>query len=289
MVVDPVTLGREIKKIVTVYSPAPALKTDAGADQFLTHSHLWQEILVVLAGRSRFLFNGQLYRAEPGTVFLIDTKIPHASRYLPTDHDLVHLWISSCSAMFGSIVYVNESGNMLAGGKSLFLSPRVWAQVQDRWEQLSRLKKPDETLVSDYMKAPLAALVDDYMFNLKYKQQNVKVQSIVKILLQHIRVNNGRDCSWHKLEQITGFSRCYLAHKFKNECGFTVRDYIDQVRVEYSADAISRGCKQKEIASELGFSSPVSFWNWLKLHKEQVKETGWILARCLDSGEKPSG
>lgn len=275
----------EIKKIVTVYSTYPELTAEE-SERLPMHSHLWREILVVLAGSSKFNLNGQLYSAEPGTVFLIDPQIPHSCRYSDSDHDLVHLWISSSSAMFGSTVSLKERGSRITGGKSVFLSPQVWNAVQERWELLSRLKKPDENLVSDYMKIPLTALVDDYMFKLKYKQQNVKVLSVVKILLQHIRINNGRDCSWHKLEQITGFSRYYMAHKFKKECGFSVRDYIEQVRIEYAARAILRGCKQKEIASELGFASPVSYWNWMKFHRERINKVGLMIERCYDSGNK---
>jgi AraC-like DNA-binding protein len=50
----------------------------------------------------------------------------------------------------------------------------------------------------------------------------------------------------------------------------TVGEYINKVRLEYVRNALKRGVRQKEMAYELGFSSPTAFWNWFRKYRDQV-------------------
>ena len=81
---------------------------------------------------------------------------------------------------------------------------------------------------------------------------------------------NGNGCSLEHLDLLLGCIRCHFAHKFHEKTGITVGKYIDQVRIKYVLWARKRGISQKEIAYELGFSSPSSFWNWLQKHRNEL-------------------
>ena len=73
-----------------------------------------------------------------------------------------------------------------------------------------------------------------------------------------------------RLAVISGYTRGYMAHKFRRELGMTVGEYIKKVRLEYIRNAMKRNVRQKEMAYELGFSSPAAFWNWFKEHRDQI-------------------
>ena len=72
------------------------------------------------------------------------------------------------------------------------------------------------------------------------------------------------------MEKVSGYSRYYLSHRFRESEGYTIGDYIDKIRVEYTIEAMKRGLRQKEIAFELGFSTPSNFWIWLRKHREKI-------------------
>ncbi|MBQ9503250.1 MAG: helix-turn-helix transcriptional regulator, partial [Lentisphaeria bacterium] len=78
------------------------------------------------------------------------------------------------------------------------------------------------------------------------------------------------ECSLEHLAAISGYTRGYLAHKFRDETGLTVGEYIARVRLEYIRSALKRGTRRKEMAYELGFSSPSAFWNWFRKYRNEV-------------------
>ena len=96
------------------------------------------------------------------------------------------------------------------------------------------------------------------------------VDNVVESLKRYIRMSNARDCSLDRLEKFSGYSRFYLSHRFRKHEGCTIGQYIDKVRLRYTEEALKRGLRQKEIAFELGFSSPSNFWIWLRKHKISI-------------------
>ena len=52
---------------------------------FVASSHLQREICCVLKGRSHYMLNNQVFKAVPGTVFLIGRQMPPAFGYRECD------------------------------------------------------------------------------------------------------------------------------------------------------------------------------------------------------------
>ena len=77
-----------------------------------------------------------------------------------------------------------------------------------------------------------------------------------------IRGRNGANCSLAHLEKAFGYSRSHLSHVFRQCTGMTIGDCISRVRIDCMMEQQAHGMKQKEIAAELGFSSPSAFWLW---------------------------
>ncbi len=279
----------EIKKVISARTPTENQLIPGEEKHRKIHLHWFREILVVLSGHSEFVLNNGIYQADPGTVFMIGRKVPHAYEYEVSDHDLKHLWISyECGIIFGCMVYVHSGGKDLSWGKGVVMGADAWHLISERWDLLERGKLQPEAEIFNCLHIPLLALIDDYRFNVKYRVRNPsinKIRPVVDILLHHIKTNRGRNCSWPELEQVTGYTRYYLAHQFKKNCGFSVREYINQIRIESAAIGFSQGAKQKELADDLGFASAVSFWNWLRKHKDQVKKRRESLDTNLNYGK----
>ena len=97
--------------------------------------------------------------------------------------------------------------------------------------------------------------------------------TVIESLKRYIRMSNARGCSLEHLEKVSGYSRFYLSHRFRECEGCTIGEYIDKIRVQYTVEAMKRGLRQKEISFELGFSTPSNFWIWLRKHRDIINRS----------------
>lgn len=243
-------------------------------DGFKSSVHPHREMLFIIEGRSRYMLNNRVFDAVPGTFFLIERWVPHPVGYRESDHDLLHLWFHLPGTVLdASVIRVESHGRYRLDSKQVIFPPDLQSALIRRWDALNALKeKISSETVRHYLRGPLNALLDEAAFQLAGPETDAAetADNIVRAVKNHIRIMNARGCSLKHLEQISGYSRFYLSHRFQKVVGCTIGEYVDRVRAEYTREAFRRGLKQKEIASELGFSSPSNFWSWLQKHKEEV-------------------
>jgi len=71
-----------------------------------------------------------------------------------------------------------------------------------------------------------------------------------------------------KLAIMVGCSEYHFARRFKVHTGMTIHSYVDKVRLNYAAVMEHNGCRPKELAEMLGFSSDATYRRWrLKCQK----------------------
>ena len=146
--------------------------------------------------------------------------------------------------------------------------------IDKRWNQVQNMENADQTVYERMLRGPMNAILDEialqFSQNESLRDDAVpKLDTVIENIKKYIRTNNARGCSLEKLEKLSGYNRFYLAHRFRLYSGCTIGDFINKIRVEYTEAAFQQGMRQKEIAAELGFSSPSNFWNWLQKHKRQ--------------------
>lgn len=262
-------LRHGVTKIYSRFSPA---ENQELCKKYHHSSHPSREFLFVVSGESFYMSNNSVYHCSPGTLFLIDSGMVHGHRYIQEDNNLFHIWgffherKVHLSAME---VTVNGHAHAVPGMFQIMIPEGLQTQCEERWNLLSQLKHATDQDVENYIKTPVNALLDEMAFRLAEQLDNPVEHTKMGDLKSYIRSRNGRECSLARLAEISGYTRGYLAHKFHNEVGITIGAYIDKVRLEYTNLAQKRGIRQKEIAYELGFSSPAAFWNWLQKYKNQ--------------------
>jgi len=254
------------RRIITSSSPGE-YATAARLAPSRLHRHPYRELAMVLQGESQFLLNGKIYPAQPGTVFLLNQWELHEQGYRESDHGLLHLWIyfSDREATSASMFHVSVRGQFVPVGRHLVFDHKLLYLINYRWDMLERpacaLAKDPERL----MRSAVNTLLEEIalrQFDLNASTPE-NTQDITVFLRNYIKNNNGCNCSLEQLEKLSGYSRFHLATLFKRRHGKTIGEYISEVRMEFFEEAGRRGMKQKEIATELGFSSPASFWYWL--------------------------
>ena len=263
-----------VKYFISQYSPVSHPEESV---RFQSSSHAFREICFVIAGSSRYMVNNNVYEIVPGSCVFIDSWIPHAFGYLPEDRNLIHLWIhfSSLNAPLSATLSEIRAGGIIQPESSVSMSQAYADLFCQRIQQLEKsgLEKNENT-IRTFLLDPINGMLGEVAFQRVHQEVRQKpadhIASVIHSVKIHILRCNARGCSYQMLERLSGFSKSYLAHCFRYHTGMTIGDFIDKVRIDYTVRAQKRGMKQKEIAAELGFSSPVNYWSWLQKHKNQL-------------------
>ena len=262
-------MSSQIKKI---FSEKSVSLYNEELETFVPSSHLQREICFVLKGRSC----NQVFKASPGTVFLLNKQVIHAFGYRQNDADLEHLWLFLCgSKNSASLMKVVENGNYSLAA-NVALDNGECDELITQWDKLDSLPEANDGIVFEYMHDALEKLLAEIRHKLreeKRKSMHILDGAVIEKIKRYICMTNTRNCSLEQLEQISGYNRFYLAHRFKEYEKCTVNEYINQVRIDYTRKALQSGLRQKEIAFELGFSSPSNFWLWFQKHRSEIENS----------------
>ena len=267
-------LSAGIKKMYCASMPGKPAR-DCGPIQISVHNMI--EFLFVIHGRSRFLLNQKLFSIEAGDLLIIDSWDPHALGYFPDDHDLIHLWVHlclhNCYVTFGQI---KQPGDAVPILYPFSLAYDITDFVRRRCKMA---REPDgfmtESSVERYLRTPLNMLLDEVLISLKKDPADGAGGAginIIESIKSYIQSTNGCQCSLSQLEKYTGYSKYYISHLFKSETGISIGEYVNEIRIKYTAEAELYGEKHRDIAQEIGFSSNSVFCQWLRRYKDRIDE-----------------
>lgn len=226
--------------------------------------------MLVLEGENDFLMDGQGFHLKSGDMVLIDSWAPHSSGYRENDRDLLHLWFYfNGKEAHAALCRVVMNGRYEISHDTILPSSTV-TLVLSRWNELNKLREVTDEELSLYMGSPVKCLTEDFLFLACQKNATPVQEDLASAVKIYIESRIACDCSLAQLEKIFGYSRFYIAHKFRDAYGLTPGAYISRVRMAFTEVALSKGLKQKEIAAELGFSSASAFWKWFRRNKPQT-------------------
>ena len=250
------------KRIITQFTPGGEAYDGT---RFVSSSHPTREFVFALAGKCELMLDRQIYPLGSGEVMLFDSWVEHSFQYTPADDGLLHLWIYlENKRLRGAFVRV-EKGNLVLGELPRLVFPaEIKHLLERRWERFSALKSPTEDEVHDELSAIINLVLDEAALKLLSPGTDTPGTLLSEKVSSYIRSCNGRNCSLETLGKIFSCSKFHLSHCFLREMGMSVGKFIDEVRHDYVSAARNCGLRQKEIAAELGFSSPSSFANWQK-------------------------
>ena len=228
--------------------------------------HANREILLVVGGATSFILNGEYYQACPGSVFFIDHWVPHKLAYLPEETDFMHIWIHLHKGKLFAALFHVEDG-MKSGRRDVVLFPsEIYCLLNKRWESMKKSQK-NESAKQEYQRNMVQLLCSEMALSEAIGAKNTPSNNeIIESVQNYIDINYGRNSTIAELEKFSGYNRYYLMRLFKAQTGLTILQYINQVRRRITRDALGRNISQKEIAYQLGFSSPATFWIWRRKH-----------------------
>lgn len=112
--------------------------------------------------------------------------------------------------------------------------------------------------VDDLVSIPLA-MYDDFIRRVHKLRTNPKLSVPVQKCVDYIEMHLSERIRAADLAAIAGYEEYYLTHKFREETGLSVSNYIKFAKIERAKVLLRTGQSIQEIAAALGFSSRSHF------------------------------
>ncbi len=99
-------------------------------------------------------------------------------------------------------------------------------------------------------------LLEDYVHRVQQGKAAKAISGQIKSICDYISIHIREKLSLSQLAQQAGYTEYYFSHKFKNEMGCSVADYIKHEKIQ-QAKLLLSGTKMsiQEISEELSFGS----------------------------------
>jgi len=249
----------------------------AGPDDLLREeAHQHSEILFCLDGECEHMLSGRIFALRPGDVLVIRPWEQHSYNYgRPWDQDLIQIWCNILTnTLYINLFHIKPSGiAMHHRVRDIHIPPDLETLLLRRWQMLHSLEQLTPEWETRMLLAPLNALIDELLLYASFPslRRSPNPRKLVNTMVDFIENHLGCDCSLAQLEKVFGYTRAHLAHLFRANMNCSIGDYINRVRIRYADAALIRGKLQKEIAEELGFATPGSFWGWLQRHRHEMR------------------
>lgn len=251
-----------VRRVVFSATPATEAPSARPGEAWASDCHAQREMLFVLEGRSRFLYRDRVWDLAPGTLVAIDAWEVHAFGYRAADDGLLHLWLGLHPPRMTCALLQVERGRYRSVAHLDSLSGSAFDFLSRQWDEASAEDR-DPALRS----ALLAGVAETAMRAAalgegRDRTPTETANGLVDFVADFIARQHGRDCSLTRIERVTGYSRFYLSHLFRQARGKTIGEAITDARRRFVEEAKAQGLKQRTISEALGFSSPSAFCLW---------------------------
>ncbi len=239
-----------------------------------SHAHPYREVLVALEGRCLCSHGARIFFCEPGVFFFFDAFEKHDLAYPPWTGNLLHLWCAIADdAVIGRFCRVENGSAKMLPEATLSIFGRGIPEILNTAWGLAEQPRLSPAIRGEAMRAAITSLLCGLLVE-GLKDEDAggsggrKKVLLIRTMQEHIKNNLGRGISLESLARMSGFSKYYFLRLFKQHAGCTVHEYINSIRRQKVAEMRQRGCREKEIAFDLGFASPISFSSWQRKHAQ---------------------
>lgn len=242
---------------------------DQQQQEFEFHYHDFKKIIIFLSGNVTYLIEGKTYHLNPWDILLIN------------NNDLHKPIIDSSKPYERIIIWMNPEFLETHNSSSCDITT-CFNLANKKSFNLIRL----ETKLQEYLKMVISGLVDSvhsdefgsellsnclliqfliYLNRIVLEDKNVQEHQALKYdkqieeILNYINHNLSSDISIDTLSELFYVNRYHLMHKFKQETGYTIHNYVIQKRLLMTIDLLKQGTPVTKAAEQSGFKDYSSF------------------------------
>ncbi len=212
------------------------------------------QLSITIGGRGAIRINGEDYELLPGMAFLHNHDDPEVCYYYPPDFDgdWRFLWI----AFFNSDEIIGSINQRYGYLYNLPLDRGITKRLMSYKGYRGVMQMLTPLAGAGMVMDILTGLGDTFERKLIENPQSVLVAGVQRFVLENI----GRDVGVIELAEEFKVSREHLARVFREQTGYSPREYINRRKMRLACDLLlqtSLGCK--EIAERVGYSDHSSF------------------------------
>ena len=242
---------------------------DKKAQEFEFHYHDFNKIIIFLSGDVTYLVEGKAYYLKPWDILLVNHHDIHKPVIDPDiTYERIIIWLQNdfiqsqqdrpcdLSACFAT---ANEKRfNLIRLNNTL--QAKIQTLIHALEESLTSTEFGHEVLSQSYFLQLMVYLnrvfsPDEYQDDQSASRYDKQIADILKYINLHLDA----DLSNETLAGKFFVSKYYLMHKFKEETGYTLHNYIQQKRLICAADMIKGGTPVLKASSLCGFSDYSTF------------------------------
>lgn len=233
------------------------------------HYHDFDKIIIFLSGKVTYVVEGKSYHLKPWDILLVR----HHDIHKPIiDKDNVYerivIWVKNefieqqhrkdcdLSACFEESL--EKSFNLIR------VRPSLQSEIQSIISNLEDSLRSDEfghDLLCDTYFLQLLVYINRVFLDSSFSQDesDLTYNKQITELMKYINTHLGEDLSNEALAKKLFLSKYYLMHRFKEETGYTLHNYIEQKRLLHASELIKEGIPVMKAAQECGFKEYSTF------------------------------
>lgn len=237
--------------------------------EFESHFHDFNKIIIFISGNVTYLIEGKAYKLKPWDILLVSSSEIHKVVIGGSGtYERIIIWVNSNFLL----KHNSPESNLLTcfdiasreKNNILRLNPELLRKGKYILSQLEEEYCKDE-FGSQILKNSLFLQFIVYLNRLYLKPEAMKHQADgdynegIGEVIKYINENLSEDMPIESLAAKFYMSKYHLMHKFKNQTGYTIHNYILQKRLIMANTLIKSGKLMTEACEECGFGDYSSF------------------------------
>lgn len=242
---------------------------DKSTEELDFHYHEFDKIVLILSGSVTYTIEGKSYFCKPGDILLVNHHDIHKPVFdSSTPYERIVIWINH------DFIFAHSSKEadltlcfQIAKKRSMYLM-RYGKEKTD--ELLKVLEGLEKAFTSDEFASRLMSnsyfiqfLILINRFSLSDSSDNnsmiYRYDRKIEDIIVFIRDNLAGDLSVDSISSHFFISKSYLMHKFKDETGYSLHNYVLQKRLLYAKDLLMEDIPVIEVSERCGFNDYSTF------------------------------
>jgi len=237
-----------------------------------SHQHSAVEVLLTLEGFVDYQVQEQTYRVQKDEVLIVPSELPHALNMGPDSSRMLFLFepapmmemrdYKRLKESFERVFYLHDESDTHVRIRELL--KQIIETYQERelmWNTqcYSRLLEIYALLGQRYL-AGLVARPGE--------EESAMDREVISSAMNYIDGHFQQKLTLDEVADFTGFSRYYFSRSFKQQTGFSFKEYLCQRRIQNAMELLIHTSRpMHEVATESGFSSVATFNRSFREHK----------------------
>lgn len=215
------------------------------------------EIVYISTGSAIFSIDGTDYKLSGGDVFITQPNQIHSTNSLPIS--VCEMYWFHLAANPKQLLYLNEVSSQYVTEKlTLFNTPQLHTNTKEIYPLIKSAfdicaKGNNPQLAGQYLSLLLYKLIE-YQDKTTFKL-TPDIGRTLNYILDHIT----EQIPLEQLADISHLSVSQFKQKFKNQVGFSPRQFINYEKIEYSKMLLLEGMSVTDVSSTLNFDNSSYF------------------------------